>query len=74
MHVRIKKFARFQQNYMITLEMADILDVVVLPFFCFFFGRLNINLVSIMKQHNLDTNLLQFVCIKTNVSLQIIKI
>ena len=30
MHIRIKKFAMFQQNYMIVLEMADNLGVSVL--------------------------------------------
>ena len=30
MHVRMKKFAMFQQNYMIVVEMADNLGVNVL--------------------------------------------
>ena len=41
MHVRMKKFAMFQQNYMIVLEIADKLGLKVLQvlrvFFFFFF-------------------------------------
>ena len=44
MHVRMKKFAMFQQNYMIVLEMADYLGVSVLLVLRAFFGHLNINL------------------------------
>ena len=29
MHVRMKKLAMFQQNYMIVLKMADKLDVII---------------------------------------------
>ena len=51
MHVRMKKFAIFQQNYMIVFEMADnrgavcvLLVLCVCVCVCFFFGHLNINL------------------------------
>ena len=39
MHVRMKKFAMFKQNYVIVLEMADNLGVSVFffNFACFFF-------------------------------------
>ena len=40
MHVRIKKFAMFQQNYMIVLEIADNFGVSVLLFLRLFSGTL----------------------------------
>ena len=63
----MKKFAMFQQNYMIVLEMADNFGVSVLL-------TRTLTFVFVMKQNNLDPNSLQFVCIKTNFSSQIIKI
>ena len=42
MHVRMKKFAVFQENYMIVLKMADNLGVNVLLVFRVFFELLNI--------------------------------
>ena len=40
MHVRMKKFAMFQQNYMIVLEMADTLGLNVLLVLRVFSGTL----------------------------------
>ena len=74
MHVRMKTFAMFQQNYLIKLKMADNLGVCVLLVKRVFSGSLTYTLVFSTKQHNLDANSLQFVCIKTNLSVQIIKI
>ena len=54
---------------MTVLEMLENLCLSVLLVVCAFLsGTLTGTFVSVMKQHNLDANSLQFDCIKTNFS------
>ena len=74
MHDRMIKFAMFQQNYMIVVKMAKNHDVNVLLVLRVFASSFILTFISVMKQYNIDENSLQFVCIKTNINLQIIEI